>query len=272
MTGSLHRHRLESGFVADRNVDVWCPSGDVPAGGRPVVYMHDGQNVFDPRLAYGGTDWGVVEAAERLAGDGLVAPVIVGIWNAGMDRYAEYRPEMPVDPASAAPVLTEDDVVAPSPTSRAYLRAIVEEVRPLVDATYPVSPARERTFVMGSSMGGLISLFALAIYPDVFGGAACLSTHWPIGGDPLVDAIAASVPPAGRHRLYLDHGTLGLDAGYGPFQERFDRRLAERGFVRGRDWVSLRFEGADHNEASWRERVEIPLRYLLTGALPTAPA
>jgi enterochelin esterase-like enzyme len=114
-------------------------------------------------------------------------------------------------------------------------------------------------------MGGLISLYAIEQYPDVFGGAGCVSTHWPAGGPDLVDALGAALPPAGRHRLYFDFGTAGLDAEYEPLQQRMDNHLRAAGYTEGVDWRTIKFPGADHNEPAWRSRVHVPLRFLLRG-------
>ena len=119
------------------------------------------------------------------------------------------------------------------------------------------------TLVMGSSMGGLISLYAISEYPQVFGGAGCVSTHWPIGGYELVDEMAQILPDPATHRLYFDFGTETLDSTYEPFQHRMDDRLREAGYVEGVNWVTYKFEGAEHSERSWRERVHIPLEFLL---------
>jgi predicted alpha/beta superfamily hydrolase len=151
------------------------------------------------------------------------------------------------------------------PHSGNYLRFLVEELKPAMDAQYRTMPDQPHTLVMGSSMGGLASLNALECYPQVFGGAACLSTHWPAGGNLLVDDLAAHLPPPGSHRLYFDYGTATLDALYEPFQTRFDAQLAAAGYTNGKDWMTLKFEGAEHCEAAWRQRVEIPLRFLLAG-------
>jgi predicted alpha/beta superfamily hydrolase len=149
------------------------------------------------------------------------------------------------------------------PRSDSYLRFLVDELKPLVDAHYRTLPGRQHTFVMGSSMGGLISLYAVEEYLDVFGGAGCLSTHWPAGGNLLVDAMGARLPRPGAHRLYFDYGTATLDADYEPYQVRMNGHLEAAGYSRGRDWMTGKFEGAEHNEGAWRARVETPLRFLL---------
>ncbi|HMQ31801.1 MAG TPA: alpha/beta hydrolase-fold protein [Chloroflexaceae bacterium] len=263
----IARHALlEPAGLPARHVDVWLPPGYSADEARrfPVIYMHDGQNLFDPAAAYGGEVWGVGEALARLmAEEGLTGALIVGVWNSP-GRWPEYMPARPLRAPEGAALRARFVAQAGAePVSDAYVRFLADELKPLVDSTYRTRPEQDSTFVMGSSMGGLISLYALTERPELFGGAACLSTHWPIGGDALVDGLAAALPPPGRHRLYFDYGTVGLDADYEPFQLRMDRHLRAVGYREGRDFHSQGFPGADHNEAAWRERVHLPLRFLL---------
>ena len=116
---------------------------------------------------------------------------------------------------------------------------------------------------MGSSMGGLISAYALTEYPQVFGRAACVSTHWPAGYGAAIDYFGKHLPDPATHRLYFDHGTATLDAAYAPYQQRMDQAMQQAGYRNGVNWVSREFPGADHSEKSWRKRVEVPLRFLL---------
>jgi predicted alpha/beta superfamily hydrolase len=263
--GVLHRHHdLPSRYVAPRHVDIWCPPGCDTRGRRfPVIYLHDGQNLFVPELAFVGVDWGADEAVERLIGEGRTGgAIIVGIWNTP-ERMAEYLPQAPIE---AAPLSQRDAIFQQTgalPISNRYLAFLVEELKPLVDASYPTLPDQASTFVAGSSMGGLISLYALARYPQVFGGAACLSTHWPIAPDALLGYFVKQLPPPRAHRLYFDYGTEGIDAYYEPFQQRMDAQLGAAGYRQGGDWLTLRFPGADHTEAAWRARLHLPLAFLL---------
>lgn len=262
----IERHELvQPAALPARHVDVWLPPGyGAGAARHPVIYMHDGQNLFDPGAAYGGEVWGVGEALARLMREeGLPGAIIVGVWNSP-GRWPEYMPARPLRAPGAAAVRESFVTQAGAePASDDYLRFLTGELKPMIDAAYSTEPGRAHTFVMGSSMGGLASLYALTERPDVFGGAGCLSTHWVIGGDVLVDHFGAALPPPGRHRLYFDYGTAGLDAGYEPFQLRMDGHMRAAGYEEGRDFVSRRFESADHNEAAWRARVDLPLRFLL---------
>ena len=257
---------VASRHVAARNVDVWLPPGyeAAPATRYPVLYVHDGQNVFDARTSFGGEEWGLDEAMARLAADGRIREaLVVAIWNSPR-RFAEYMPQKPAATPRGRKALAEappgfDD----EPISDAYLRFLVGELKPAIDARFRTRPGREDTSIMGSSMGGLISLYAVLEYPDVFGAAACLSTHWPAGDGLVVDYARAALPHAGRHRFYFDFGTLGLDASYEPYQARMDEVMRSAGYTPGRDWVTRKFEGADHNERSWRARLDVPLVFLL---------
>ncbi len=259
-------HRMPSRHVDARDVDVWLPPsyGRDPERRYPVLYMHDGQNLFDPALSYTGVDWDIDGAMTRLIESGEVREaIVVGVHNTPL-RFAEYMPK--------APVRTETvgSGVAGRPVGRAedirsddYLRFVVEELKPFIDAQYRTRPDRDGTSIMGSSMGGLISLYAIARYPDVLGGAGAVSTHWPACDGCVIDWLGAHLPDPKTHRLYFDHGTATLDALYPPHQLRMDAILRGNGYIEGKNWVTRRFEGAEHNEAAWRARVDSPLRFLL---------
>jgi enterochelin esterase-like enzyme len=267
-----------SRHVAPRHVEVWLPPGYSPARRYRVVYMHDGQMLFDARITWNRQAWGVDAALSRLVQTGRVPDtLVVGIWNNGPQRYAEYYPEKFL---AGAPELVRREYVEKAANGRlqsdAYLRFLVEELKPAIDARYATLPGPEGTFVMGSSMGGLISLYALCEYPQVFGGAAALSAHW-VGmptaqGLPRVrnaalplaalNYLAARLPPAGRHRLWVDRGTDALDSLYAPALGLAAELLRDRGYTAADATVRV-FEGAGHNETDWGSRLEEPLAFLL---------
>lgn len=257
---------VPSQYIGARHVDVWLPPsyGRDPRRRYPVLYMHDGQNLFDPALTYAGTDWDIDGAMTRLIERGEVREaIVVGVWNTPL-RFAEYMPRAPVKTETVGsgidgrPIGRAEDI-----RSDDYLRFLVEELKPFIDARYRTLPGRDDTSVMGSSMGGLISLYALTKYPQVFGAAGAVSTHWPACDGCVVDWLSSALPSPGTHRLYFDYGTATLDALYPPYQAKMDAAMRARGYREGRDWVTRRFEGAEHNEPAWKARVDIPLRFLL---------
>lgn len=262
---------ISSAHTRARRVDVWTPPGYASGDRRyPVLYMHDGQHALDPATAKHGITWGVREALTRLMGEGAIPGcIVVGVWNSA-ERRRDYMPQGLFEGPDAdaarqffAAKFPAGYIEGP-PASDGYLRFIVEELKPMIDARYRSLPDQPNTFVMGSSMGGLISLYAIEQYPEVFFGAGCLSTHWIAGENLLVDYLGARLPAPADHRLYFDFGTITLDEAYEPFQIRMDGWLSKAGYVRGQNWTTLKFEGAAHTEAAWRARVDLPLRFLLT--------
>ncbi|MDP1579244.1 MAG: alpha-amylase family glycosyl hydrolase [Candidatus Didemnitutus sp.] len=262
----LEKHpAFPSQFVAARQVDVWLPPGyDADHAERyPVVYMHDGQNLFEPATSYTGVPWGIDGAMDRLLARGEApAAIVVGIWNTPA-RFVEYMPQKGTSVAAIEKLLARFNLPNAPLQSDAYLRFIVEELKPFVDRSYRTRPEREHTFIMGSSMGGLISAYALVEYPAVFGGAGCVSTHWPADEGAMIDTLARLLPPPGAHKFYFDYGTEALDATYEQFQRRMDAVMRAAGYTAGRNWLTRKFPGATHSESSWRERVDIPLSFLL---------
>ena len=267
MIGRLETfEQVASAHVAARRVDVWLPPAyEAQPGERfPVLYMHDGQNLFDPALAYGGVPWGVAEAMDRLAAASPFTPaLIVGIWNTPQRRL-EYLPQEPyaMNPGYPLPVWY-DGYQGEAPCSDAYLRFVVTELKPMIDEMYRTRPRREHTFIMGSSMGGLISLYALCQYPHIFAGAGCVSTHWPAVEGVIEDYLHKALPTPGQHKIYFDYGTETLDALYEPYQLEIDALMRQKGYTAGQDWITHKFPGAEHSEKSWQERVHIPLQFLL---------
>jgi predicted alpha/beta superfamily hydrolase len=116
---------------------------------------------------------------------------------------------------------------------------------------------------MGSSMGGLISCYAVAEYPQVFGGAGCVSTHWPLVDGAMVDYLSRTMPDPKTHRFYFDHGTVTLDAMYGPYQKRADAVMRSAGYTDGVNLMTRAIEGAEHNETAWRVRMGEALAFLI---------
>jgi predicted alpha/beta superfamily hydrolase len=277
--GSIERlENFPSRYIPARNIDVWLPAGYGPGKRYNVLYMHDGQMLFDPATTWNKQAWKIDVAVSKLVGEGRIPDtIVVGIWNRGDYRYTEYYPDKYLARADKA---TRKMYVAQAQhgksLSDAYLRFIVRELKPAIDKRYSTQAGPEGTFIMGSSMGGMISLYALFEYPRVFGGAAGLSTHW-IGYPsnwglerarnaqlPLAafEYLKEHLPPPGSGRLYTDRGTDALDSLYAPSQDFIAELLRDRGY--GPDQARVRvFEGRGHNEHDWAERVEEPLLFLM---------
>ena len=250
MFGELQHHPdFASQYVASRNVDVWLPPRyhETDTRSFPVVYMHDGQNLFDPKTSFLGVDWGIDAAMGHLIAEKRSREaIVVGLWNTPK-RGQEYLPQRPFELSIRARMQARLRLwrgVFGRPIADHYLRFLIEEVKPFIDESYRTLAEREHTFIMGSSMGGLISLYALCEYPHVFAGAGCLSTHWPAVRGVVVDYLERVLPTAGHHRLYFDYGTRTLDARYEPYQEQVDRVMRAKGYRQGEDWMTRKFEGA----------------------------
>lgn len=272
---------VQSKFTDPRRVVVWLPSSYRPNGPRhAVLYMHDGQNLFDKATAGYGMEWEVDEHLDRLIRAKQVRPtIVVGIWNTPK-RLQEY---VPAKAFAHLPPKYMDRVrglYGGDPLSDGYLKFIVREVKPRIDRRFRVRTDRANTAIIGSSMGALISLYAIDEYPRVFGGAGMMSTHWPLflpveGQKEISEAeyeavssaferyLASALPSPATHKLYFDHGTETLDAIYARYQKRVDAVVSRRGYRPGRNWISRNFPGQKHNEISWASRVDVPLRFLL---------
>lgn len=276
----LRYEQFPSQFVAARNVDIWLPDGYDAGSAYPVLYMHDGQMLYDSTTTWNKQEWMVDEVVGRLIEEQAIPPcIVVGIWNGDADRHADYFPQKPFE---SLPQAYQDSLLelgereggtplfSKPVQSDGYLRFIVEELKPYIDSTFATAPERAHTFIAGSSMGGLISMYALCEYPEMFSGAACLSTHW-VGtfsteNNPIPAAFVAylrqNLPDPAHHRLYFDYGTETLDALYEPYQLQVDTVMMEKGYTDS-NWQSLKFEGTDHSERAWQERLHIPLEFLL---------
>lgn len=255
-----------------RDVWVWVPPQyqKDPDAHFPVIYMHDGQNLFYSEKSYTKVTWGMAEVITKLSHWGFIQPaIVVGIDNT-TNRMGDYLPTRPYDTPEGKAFVAElkeesaEELEMFDFVSDLYLKLIVEEIKPQIDADLRTLLGFEDTFVMGSSMGGLISLYALVEYPEIFGGAGCFSTHWPILGQFTAPYLREHFPIAGRHKVNFDLGTKGHDSTYPPFQEAVDEIMREKGYTHGVDWLTRFAPGADHHELAWRSRMHVALRFFLT--------
>jgi predicted alpha/beta superfamily hydrolase len=265
-----------SKFIESRPVDVWIPENYSSEKKYVVLYMHDGQNLFDATTTWNQQEWMIDEVATKLMKDEITKNfIVVGIHNIPAIRWQDLYPEKAMNFLSKEDKDTMHKEAAKNNFSTvlngdAYLSFIVTELKPYIDATYAVYTNRENTFVAGSSMGGLMSMYAVAEYPEVFVGAACISTHW-VGGslkenNPLPDTIfkhlESNLPSAENHKMYFDYGNKTLDQFYPQYASRVDSIFLKNGY-NTENFKNLFFEGTDHSELSWQKRVRIPLTFLL---------
>ncbi|NJC04278.1 putative alpha/beta superfamily hydrolase [Sphingomonas kaistensis] len=269
--------------IGQVHVTVWLPLGYDRAPGRryPVLYMHDGQNVFFPKRSGFNKVWAADKAALKLIAAREVAPfMIVAVDHPGAPRYLRYFPTRVANPEFAKGIagfakgkLAGDD----------YLTFLAGTLKPRIDRDYRTRPQPRFTAVAGSSMGGLISLYALTERADIFGKAAAVSTHSPLVDPGLLTQqpqmaemvkadwrryVASRLgAPRGR-KLWMDHGTETLDAGYAPYQAVLDESVASAGWMRGKDFESRVYKGTAHEENAWAARLPEILGWLLSDWKP----
>lgn len=262
--------RLEpfvSNFVIPRIVDVWTPPqyDENKHQKFAVLYMHDGQNLFDPSTSsISHADWGMDETITRLMTESKIRPtIVVGMWSTEK-RGLEYMPQkLPHTLAYHLMVFQMNYQEKGDLCSDNYLKFIVEEVKPYIDVHYRTLSDPSNTFVMGSSLGGLISMYAMCEYPQVFSGAGCISTAFPIASGIALKYLKEHLPDPATHKFYFDYGTKTLDRTYEPYQKKADIILKENKFISEDNWITRKFEGHIHSETDWRKRVHIPLEFLL---------
>ncbi len=233
-----------------RDVHVWLPPGYEQDDTRrfPVLYLHDGQNVFDASTSFAGEEWGVDETADRLVHAGRIAPpIIVAVDHAGARRADEFAPTYDVHRQAGG-------------HADRYARFLVEELKPYVDASFRTRPEAAHTAVGGSSMGGLVTLYLGLERPDVFGALAVLSPS--IWWDRrAVLARVRALPGRLPWRIWLDVGTAeGRDTLRNA--RALKALLKARGWTPGEDLRYLEAPDAPHSEAAWAARVEGVLEFL----------
>jgi predicted alpha/beta superfamily hydrolase len=258
LTGNIHHHAAFRSRILNNERDVWVY---LPPGYRratrtryPVLYLHDGQNVFDAATAFGGIEWRADETAQVLIKRRLIEPlIIVAIASMGEDRLHEYTPT-PARVNHNGESETESRGLL-----RDYGRFLVEELKPFIDQTYRTRPEKESTGIGGSSLGGLASLILSFWYPETFTRVAALSPSvwW---DDGAIHRMVDEMEEAPRSsRIWLDTGT---------HEEGWERaahlrdRLAAKGWRLHADLHYLEIPGAEHSEGAWSTRFEAVLRFL----------
>ena len=230
----------------------WPPTAlENPKARFPVVYMHDGQNLFDAKTAFGGNEWKVDETMDAAAEDGSIREaIVVGPENTA-NRLAEYTP-------------TADPAYAPSGAGDAYLKMLVEELKPRIDAELPTMPGRQDTAIVGSSLGGLISVYAGCKQATTWGlvGALSPSTWW--DSKAILSTVLGTKGAAARPlRVYVDSGDAGASSDGVADTARLADAYRALGYAEGVDLRYVVQKGATHSEVYWAQRLPGALAFLL---------
>lgn len=275
-SGTVKRlEKFASKYIDARNVDVWLPDGYSPKKKYAVLYMHDGQMLFDATTTWNKQEWQVDETVGKLLKEKKIKDIIVvGVWNNGDFRHSEYYPQKTLQYLSEE---TREFIVKNSlkgkPQADNYLKFLVEELKPYIDKNFSTRKDVKNTFIAGSSMGGLISIYAICEYPNIFGGAAGISTHLPMVLDAktpnlesvpptFLEYLKQNLPKANSRKIYLDYGDQTLDAYYPPLQKKVDELMKEKGWT-SKAWTTKFFAGENHSETSWAKRFNEPLEWLI---------
>ena len=258
LAGDVRTHKqFHSQFLTnDRDVLVYLPPNYDSSNARyPVLYLNDGQNLFDGATSFiAGQEWRVDETVESLIAAGKIEPlIIVGVYNAGKERVNEYTP-------------AEDPKYKAGGKADLYGRMLVEELKPFIDRTYRTRRSAKDTGLGGSSLGGIVSLYLGLKYPQVFGRVAVISPSVWFANQHIVGFVEklSKKPPT---RIWLDVGTNegknmeeAQETVTGARQLR--ATLIKKGWRPGIDFSYFEAEGAKHNEAAWADRVESILKFL----------
>jgi hypothetical protein len=278
--GFVFRYELPFGTTT-RMVDVFVSqNSNTTKGGLKTLYMHDGQMLFDSTVTWNKQEWSVDEMLSQTLSKYAHEPfIVVGIHNDPPNRYAEFFPQKVAD---YMPKSYRDKLLAAQWNGQlradAYLNWIEDTLVPFIEHNFNTSKKTKDRMVMGSSMGGLISLYALCEKPKLFGAAACLSIHTPMINFGMFDEgmVEALVIPFNiylehelkadkKHKLYIDRGTETLDAYYGPYHDRLLSTLELVGYgPKNPRFLEAVVQGAGHDEVSWAKRLHVPVLFMLS--------
>ena len=256
--GRLRYHpRFASSFLSTRrNIVVYVPPGyDESADRYPVLYLHDGQNLFDPATAFGGHDWGVDITADNMIRKSEIPPlVIVGVYNTGVRRISEYTP-------------TRDRKLRKGGKAARHAEMLARELKPFIDREYRTLKPAVHTAVGGSSLGALASLVTGLEYPKVFGKLALLSPSVWWDNCAILNNVR-EFSSRTRPRIWLDTGTAEGDNPQKVVEDARALRgtLLAKGWSEGQDLHYAEFENEPHSEAAWAARFGAVLLYLYARA------
>lgn len=241
--GNIKTHAgLKGKGIKPRDVKVWLPPSYEENNDKryPVLYMHDGQNVFDVLTSSFGNEWQIDETTDSLISINEIEEIIVVAVDNTPDRTKEYTSEI---------------------GSRLYMAFITEKLKPMIDSVYRTKPGNINNAVMGSSAGGLISFLLAWNYPEIFGKAACLSPAFKIENIDYVTPVK-NHPGKKDIKIYIDNGGIGLEERLQPGIDEMAAALKEKGYEEGGDLMYIVDVKAEHNEKAWANRAALPLKFL----------
>ena len=251
--GSVERVEING-----RRIDYWSPKNPTH-----LLIAHDGNNVFDKKASTLGVTWKMAQKAINVFEKaGLTPPAIIGVYHSGNGpmsngRLQDLSPQRPFQ--SGVKPLVQVDFALNDLSGDKYHQEIAELILPTISDEIGFEKNPGRTAMIGSSMGGLSTLYGLGLRPDLFHTALAFSTHWPIGGLPLVDALIDDLPEPGKLKIWMSRGNRKLDSGYGPTQNYANQKMASLGWQS--DFRYKLYRGAGHNERAWAKQIEDAFRF-----------
>lgn len=244
ITGAVeYIKNFQSDILEPRDIAIWFPPSYSidPEKHFPVLYLQDGQNVFDPATSSFGYDWRFDEVADSLIKLGEIEElIIVGIYNTNY-RWQEY---------------------SPGDTGTAYMNVIVNKIKPMIDSMYRTLPQRENTFVGGSSMGGLISFMLVWQYSEIFSKAICVSPAFKIKNIDYVSTVKTYRGEQKPIKIYIDNGEVGLESELQPGIDDMLIALQNKNYQIGSNIFWYKYNHAQHSERDWSKRVWRMLKFL----------
>lgn len=250
-----------------RLVDYWSP--DKPT--NHLLIAHDGQNIFDRATSTHRKTWRMAHSAIRVSQElGIVPPAIIGVFHSRSSsnpwgRILDLAPQDPFQNGVESPEANEEISVDALQGNR-YLEDITEVITPAICTELNLAINHTNKAVVGSSLGGLASLYAIGKRPDFFTTCLALSPHWTAGETPLVNALLDSLPTPGKNKIWMSRGTRGKDSDYEPFQDYANQKMLSAGWREGEDFITRVYKKSGHNEKSWAKYLDHPMKFWLASS------
>ncbi|WP_068315520.1 alpha/beta hydrolase [Polycladidibacter hongkongensis] len=269
---------FKSKHVSPRDVAIWVPDTTHHKGPLPVIYAGDGENLFDADASKYGSGWNLDLILDMLAHQGIGPAIVVANAAIHLERSREYNSPTIARYFDAQMKQMLAQSCNGELLTEAYFDFIITELKPYIDANFDTKPDRGNTYILGQSMGGMLAVEALMARPEVFSGALGFSAHLFLFGPQQVNyppdtfdrveaalqqAIAEHFPPPGNAKVYVDRGTVDLDAMYARPHIAFENALKEKGYIAGKDYIAITQEGASHFDTFWKIRAPEALRFML---------